>query len=136
MSEVSRMIGQWMCGRDTGVSSLAVAAATLGAMPLSQSCQPHDSDDFGRCYRLIALVPEARDGVRALAGHSVAWERLAENWDGLSALYADGDLRAVSKAIRDLDETKGWRSYRYAKNERGQWAAQRTDLVKDERHER
>ena len=88
MSEIVRKIAEWALGDDTGMSSQTLARAVL-EMPLSRVAYPHDAGDFGRCYRLVESVPEARAGVDALAAVCPRWKRLAARWDEISATYKE-----------------------------------------------
>ena len=57
----------WVSGRDTGLSSTAIWRHMMGLDPRDRTwgnevCYPHDPDDFGRCYRLLARIPAWRGG--------------------------------------------------------------------------
>ena len=82
-------ITQWMTGRDTGMSSKALAAAALG-QEAEDDAFPWDPADLGRCLRLIRAVPfvEAR-GLPALAGRCSVWRQYAAHWDELRQLMSD-----------------------------------------------
>jgi hypothetical protein len=50
---------EWLQGRDTGTSSVTICSVITG-LPSHHGHYdvPHDPDDFGRCYRLLKLLPE------------------------------------------------------------------------------
>lgn len=112
-------VGRWLAAGRTGASSSALAAATLGNIPNHAPAYPHDSDDFGRCYVLWGLTPEAKDGLARLAAISGPWKRLADRWDELLALY-EHDRPACHKLIRSLvSQVSG--IYETRKGEDGRW---------------
>jgi hypothetical protein len=49
--------------------------------------RPYDPDDFGRCYRLLALAPEWRARIAEMAAYGDEWAALSAAWDELTALY-------------------------------------------------
>lgn len=49
---------RWAAGGDTGSSSKAIMQTMMGEPPSDGWCYPHDGGDFGRCYRLLAIIPE------------------------------------------------------------------------------
>lgn len=87
---------------DTGLSSMALAAAFLGVKGLDPD-HPTDPSDLGRCLRLIALVPAVRGCVDTLAGRSRQWAALAAIWD---------DLADLMEAEVGIDWRKGGRAYK------------------------
>ena len=48
---------------------------------------PSDFGDFGRCYRLIKLIPEWENRLPDLAKEYGEWERIIKNWKTLSEHY-------------------------------------------------
>jgi hypothetical protein len=50
---------------------------------------PQDPDDFGRCSRLLALIPEFRPRLAEVAVALPQWSALVEVWDELEALYKE-----------------------------------------------
>lgn len=82
---------EWISGDDTGVSSTAIWRHMQGLDPVAGpfgrfGFYPHDPDDFGRCYRLLALIPAWRARVGEMAQYP-GWAGLAREWDALTALY-------------------------------------------------
>lgn len=85
------------CVLDSGVSSLtilevlseemrplaiALARRNLGAVP-------RDPGDFGRCHRLLALIPDGRSRLGEVAERHPDWRPLVENWEELTRLYEE-----------------------------------------------
>lgn len=78
----------WIVGSDTGTSSMTIWAVMMGATPWHAS-EPSDPDDFGRCYRLLALMPEWRPRLSKVAARYPLWSALVAHWDELTALYEE-----------------------------------------------
>ena len=79
----------WIIGDDTGISSKAIWSRMMGR-PASRNGfgnHPHDPDDFGRCYRLLACFPAWRARIGELALESREWARLVAYWDAIEASY-------------------------------------------------
>lgn len=94
---------EWLAeDRGVGMSSKAIALTALGAMPTRPS-YPHDGDDFGRCYRLLALCPDAKAGLNKLGKDGGPyWRALVARWSDIEAAY-----------LRDEDRReKGNRNYK------------------------
>jgi hypothetical protein len=94
-------ITKWIVGRDTGTSSKTIWSVMMGVEPDYQS-EPSDPDDFGRCYRLLALIPEWRPRLPEVAAKYPVWSALVREWDALTALYED--------EIINGPKVKGYRS--------------------------
>lgn len=51
---------------------------------------PHDPSDFGRCHRLLEVMPSWRPLLaEKVSPLSCEWARLIEAWDELTALYLE-----------------------------------------------
>lgn len=74
----------WMTSFDRGVSSETIWSVMTGKTVPSRD-YPHDVDDFGRCARLLALIPEWRPRLHLMAGMGPVWEALAARWDEITA---------------------------------------------------
>lgn len=75
---------QWPDCGDTGLSSMAIWQHMMGR-PVQVEV-PHDPDDFGRCYRLLAKFPAWRARIEEMACYP-AWAPLVEVWAELETLY-------------------------------------------------
>ena len=73
---------QWLGrGHGVGESSKAIALTALGEMPVN-SAYPHDGDDFGRCYQLLVLCPDAQAGLDRLGKDGgPMWQALVPRWN-------------------------------------------------------
>ena len=111
---MSQAILKWLGGRDTGLSSKAIALTALGQMP-DDPRAPSDAADFGRCVRLIDAAPEAAEALSVLAHAGGAeWGALVARWAELCQTYRDETegrapgattklMRSILDPIRDAD---------------------------------
>jgi len=97
----------WFVTGNTGVSSEAIVAQMMGIKTgRTWGDHPHDSGDFGRCYKLLEAVPEFKARISEMAARSNEWAALVEHWDELTELYAaDGTcyerMREIFAAVKD-----------------------------------
>ena len=80
----------WMAGGDTGISSETIWFVMMGRKPTKQyfyPSPPSDPSDFGRCYRLLALMPSWRPRLPEVAAKYPEWKGLVEHWDELTTLW-------------------------------------------------
>src|SRR5690606_32787600 len=77
----------WIVGYDTGISSRTIWHVMMGTPPPSRVDIPHDPGDFGRCYRLLKLIPEWRGRLREVAERYPIWGPMVEAWDELERMY-------------------------------------------------
>lgn len=111
MSEsIEKRAMRWAVGRDTGASSQAIMQTMTDGPPRDGYCYPHDSDDFGRCYRLLAIIPEWRPRIGEMANVGREWAALAERWDDLEALYQaqkhDDLYKLIQKLVRPHEDKR------------------------------
>ncbi len=138
MSTLQRAL-QWIAGGDTGTSSKTIWAVMQMVEPEYASV-PSDPSDFGRCYRLLKLIPEWREGLSLVSRRYPEWTALVEHWDELTALYEDelvngpknkhGDRMAqktydrMKELIDDGRIAAGWK-----KTGPGSWEGPREHIV-------
>ena len=77
----------WLAGRDSGLSSQAIAYHMLGLS--SNGNYPLDPSDLGRCLRMLELFPEWKPRISEMASYSKCWAGLCASWDALAAMMAD-----------------------------------------------
>lgn len=104
MKSIEQRALEWATSNDTGLSSTAICRhMTTG------NCAgdyPVDIGDFGRCKRLIDLIPEWRERMPEMAKYGRGWLVMAKRWDELTAAYGDGKNRPkffplIQKVIAD-----------------------------------
>jgi hypothetical protein len=83
----------WIFGRDTGTSSKTIWAVMTGQKKVVEgpfdASVPLDSDDFGRCHRLLLRFPEWRTRLQEVADEYPKWQTLVDEWDNLTAMYEE-----------------------------------------------
>lgn len=99
----------WLSGRDTGASSKAIAAHMLGREQKGHVAYPSDESDFGRCHRLLKLIPEWRQRLPEMAKHSEAWAALVACWPDLERRFEAGekiydDMKAALRGPEERDQ--------------------------------
>lgn len=88
----------WIVDNDTGMSSKAIWAHMMGTKPRDGWATPRDPADFGRCARLLKLIPAWRKRLPEMAGRSRQWRKLVKHWD---------EIHAVMEAEVGIDWSKG-----------------------------
>ena len=87
---VEQRLTRWALSGDTGTLSETLACAVLGIPDNNRRFGfdvPYDHDDFGRCYRLVQLVPEILTMWDKVVAACPAWGPIAGRWDELVARY-------------------------------------------------
>lgn len=104
-SSFTKSIGQWFASDDCGASSEAMACIALGATE-GYFYPPVDGSDFGRCYRLVFLVPQIKLFFPDIAKACPDFIPVLDNWDELCKLYEKGRCGAerteLDKMVRSL----------------------------------
>lgn len=83
---MSEKILEWFAKGEAGLSSKALALAAIceGDGPVDY---PYDPADINRCFELIHVAPEAKDGLARLAARSAQWASLESHWIELQYLF-------------------------------------------------
>lgn len=80
----------WIVGNDTGVSSETIWAVMLDVEPkYGWDNVPDDQYAFGRCVRLLDLVPEWRCRMPEMAKKQPQWRRFVQEWKALEEWYKE-----------------------------------------------
>lgn len=80
----------WVTNGDTGTSSLTIWSVFTGRpSPHKRYDIPHDPDDFGRCYRLLKVMPSWLGRLGEVAAVYPAWAPFVKAWDELTRLYEE-----------------------------------------------
>jgi hypothetical protein len=97
---------EWPLNHDMGVSSATMWAVLSGRpfpMPHSTPSVPGDAGDFGRCYRLLKVMPEWTARLSEVATAYPAWAPIVGAWSELTKLFEAEDwtgFAALMKQIR------------------------------------
>jgi len=80
---------EWIVAGDTGISSRVIWAVMMGVSldVMGHVDVPYDPPDFGRCYRLLEIMPSWRDRLDKVAEKCPKWQPLVKHWDGLEEMY-------------------------------------------------
>lgn len=111
-SSVAPDLQKWFT-TDSGMSSMTIASVLVPE--LRQACLarlnhdagfwPRDPDDFGRCYRLLKLIPNGVERLSEVASAYPAWARLVAAWPELTGLYEEEEPSGRSpKLYRRIKE--------------------------------
>ena len=92
---------QWIVSRDVGTSSRTIWSVMQMVEPDDHDT-PSDSDDFGRCYRLLKLIPEWRENLTLVAYRYPSWAPLIREWDRLTVMYENGQRAAMYDVMLTL----------------------------------
>ena len=107
---MEKKIIKWFVTGNIGSSSKAIVAQLMGIYAKRNwGDHPHDSGDFGRCYKLLEAVPEFKPRIKEMAVRSNEWAALVEHWDELTELYAnDGKCyERMKEILSTVKEKKG-----------------------------
>lgn len=94
----------WLLTEETGLSSCAIAAHFTGNAQEYEDMQfhPRDVGDFGRCVRLLDVVPEWRERIQEMSVYSEQWKALAKEWSRLEESYATEDKTYLKTVLAEL----------------------------------
>ena len=105
-SEEAR-IAFWMKHGEHGLSSKCMAwmLQDKPIHPIAETAWPHDRSDFGRCHKLLAIVPEFYGRMDRMKVCGTQWASLVDHWDELTALYEANDP-SIGQRIRQLTKPR------------------------------
>lgn len=97
----------WLKSGDTGTSSETIFSVLTG-YPVRHTGTPADPSDFGRCYRLLQVMPSWRARMGEVAAAHPAWRPFVDAWEELTALYEHELAHGpVVKGVRQAPKTYG-----------------------------
>ncbi|SFF05284.1 hypothetical protein [Nitrosomonas sp. Nm166] len=86
--DTDRGLIKWLISGDTGISSKAIVAQMTGVETNNGwSDYPRDGADFGRCHRLLEIMPEFKVRIEEMSQRSPQWAVLVKHWAELTDLY-------------------------------------------------
>jgi len=91
----------WLASDDVGESSRFMASVLSGAFKANFAI-PYDPSDFGRCVRMIEVVPELKGRIHLMCEHGPMWTAVADNWERWSVMleYSRKELYEEMKLYR------------------------------------
>lgn len=78
---------RWFESRDTGLSSTTIWRFFRGRGRTDDDRTPSDPSDFGRCHRLLTLIPEWRARLGELGAARPEWKLLVDGWAEMERIY-------------------------------------------------
>lgn len=101
---------RWWRGTDVGKSSAALFHVFCDqnwkycSKEVGQAATPIDAADFGRCKRLIDLIPEWRNRLGEVSAQypDTAWPRIIERWQEIESAKSD----RVNEILRECHTAK------------------------------
>jgi hypothetical protein len=97
---VHEKIAAWALSGTTGASATSIAAH-LSGIGRQEGNYPHDASDFGRCERLLDMVPELRADFARMAEVNRYWAALVPMWDEIKA--APDRTKMIREIIRPIE---------------------------------
>jgi len=98
---MKKVLVEWLVSGDMGISSKNIVRRFLN-LPIESFGWPHDSDDFGRCYRMLKICPFIK--VSIMKDVDKIWADLVDKWQELSKLYEDGEGVKIWNLINKIDK--------------------------------
>ena len=85
---INERANAWIVGGDTGISSKVIWAVMMGCVtPPVMRTPPQDPSDFGRCYRLLKLIPEWKLRLGEVEEAMPRWRPYIREWERLQKMY-------------------------------------------------
>lgn len=100
--EQQKLMLSWILGSDTGCSSQTIWTTIMGIDNPSPSI-PYDSDDFGRCWRMLAIFnhDEINKIMKEVAKKHQVWKPYTKRWEEFDGLYVGGQMQELNKRLRN-----------------------------------
>lgn len=115
--EIIQKANEWIVNDDTGISSIVIFAVMMGVpvVNLHNKSTPRDPSDFGRCYRLLKLIPDWENRLEELrkvdysyysmnnnSEHSEGWGRFVDNYKKMCELYEEESPTGKAPKLYEL----------------------------------
>jgi len=95
-------INFWHRSLDKGASSISmwkVLSKVFSGESSEEIYIPYDSADFGRCVRLLDLIPEWKPRLSEVAEISSQWKLIIDNWEELENRYRAGEKFSIQGGV-------------------------------------
>lgn len=86
---IDKRLAEWLSGRDTGVSSKAIAMFLGAGVKPEMWSTPSDPSDLGRCLRLLEKIPEFKERFAEMVEAGGFWPTFVERWSEMEQSMAD-----------------------------------------------
>lgn len=87
--DIKKRMTFWLLKGERGLSSEVIFENMCEHKFKGGKHHPCDPADFGRCYKLLELIPEWKKELHKLKSISPVWEKLVDNWDILTIQYKE-----------------------------------------------
>lgn len=97
---------EWLAANGKGASAWTIAMHLAGAGDgrTHDGAYPRDADDFGRCERLLRMVPSLRAEMPRMAEVNDYWAALAPRWDEIKrSVNQSALIREIVGPIQEAD---------------------------------
>lgn len=92
---------EWVASGETGASAKAIVAHLMGRGEQT-GCYPLDGGDFGRCERMLDMIPSLRPELHRMAEVNAYWSALVERWDEIR--NSPDQSKMIKKIIRPIED--------------------------------
>lgn len=96
---------KWVTGDDTGLSSITIWKIMMTGEMEDEPRAPADPSDFGRCYRLLKLIPEFENSLPFLHGYDWRNTQLSvfvNHYQEMCDLFEQGKNEELYKLMKNL----------------------------------
>lgn len=97
---ISDKITLWKASGTTGASAKCIASH-IGGDGKADGSYPRDAGDFGRCERLLDMVPELRSEFHRMAEVNPYWAALVPEWANIKA--SKDQFATIQKITRPIE---------------------------------
>jgi hypothetical protein len=98
--DIHEKIAAWAMSGTTGASATSIAVH-LSGLGKQDGSYPHDASDFGRCERLLDMVPELRADFSKMAEVNRYWAALVPAWEKIKS--APDRTTMIREIIRPIE---------------------------------
>ncbi len=97
-----RKLIEWALGDSVGMSARCLARHMIG-MPTDGS-YPHDGGDFGRCEKLLDVMPSFRERLSEMASVNAYWAALVPRWEEICQSADKYELiKSITRPVEKSD---------------------------------
>lgn len=97
-------LNKWLRSGTTGASAEAIVAH-LADHGEQTGNYPLDASDFGRCERLLKMVPGLRSKLSDMAEVNVYWAALVQRWDEIRAASDSGRTTIIREIVTPIQSS-------------------------------
>ena len=99
-----RLIAKWLLSRSTGASAKAIVCHITG-LAKCEGDYPHDGGDFGRCERMMDMIPGIRERLPEMATANKYWAALIPRWDEIKSTNQEAQYNKIQSIVRGIEKS-------------------------------